>query len=180
MRTKVGYCALRIGQAALLFAAALVCASAFGANPCALDVQDGIGGTGVEPAGTTPSQPPDGISGTRASPAPRAATGGAQTEDDGIGGTGIVGTITGFASVCVNGIEVHVDASTRVDANGAAFAPNRLAIGHVVAVDARGHGPEVHARRISVLFEVAGPITAIDRSGGRIHVMGQAVDLAGA
>src|ERR1700760_2738588 len=38
----------------------------------------------------------------------------------GIGGTGIVGVVTGFASVCVDGLEVRVDRNVSVSINGAA------------------------------------------------------------
>src|SRR5262249_47773517 len=36
------------------------------------------------------------------------------TTERGLGGTGIVGVITGFSSICINGLEVAYDATTPV------------------------------------------------------------------
>lgn len=95
----------------------------------------------------------------------------------GIGGTGIVGTITGFASVCVNGLEVHYDVATPVTANGMASAADRLAVGQVVAIEAGPSARGLEARRISVLHAVAGPVTEVRAGEGVIRVMGQKVRL---
>ncbi len=38
--------------------------------------------------------------------------------DRGIGGTGIIGVVTGFASICVNGLEVQYDNTVPVDIDG--------------------------------------------------------------
>ena len=65
----------------------------------------GIGGTGVTAHGEK------GLGGTGII-AGDPGTGG------GIGGTGIVGVISGFASICVNDVEVHFDANTPVLDNG--------------------------------------------------------------
>src|ERR1700687_2638762 len=40
--------------------------------------------------------------------------------DRGIGGTGIVGVVTGFASICVDGLEVRLDKTASVSINGSA------------------------------------------------------------
>ena len=93
----------------------------------------------------------------------------------GLGGTGIVGTITGFASVCVNGLEVHYDDATPVTANGAASAANQLAVGQMVAIEALPSTRGLTARRISVLHAVAGPVTEVQPGQGMIRVMGQTV-----
>ena len=65
----------------------------------------GFGGTG--------SVADRGIGGT-GQMADRGFGGTGQVADRGLGGTGIVGTITGFASVCVNGVEVAFDATAPV------------------------------------------------------------------
>ncbi|UUZ77687.1 DUF5666 domain-containing protein [Polaromonas sp. P1(28)-13] len=79
----------------------------------------------------------------------RPRLGGTGISEGGIGGTGIVGVITGFASICVNGVEVHFDAGTPVSDNGQPGSARQLAVGQVVAVRAAGAGAEVSARNIA-------------------------------
>jgi hypothetical protein len=47
-----------------------------------------------------------------------------QTADRGIGGTGIVGVITGFSSVCVDGLEVSYGSTTTVSMAGSSPRPS--------------------------------------------------------
>jgi hypothetical protein len=100
--------------------------------------------------------------------------------DGGIGGTGIraeadltlFGVITGFGSICVNGIEVHYSGATPVALNGA----SALAIGQTVLVQASSLGEtQAQATAIKVAAAVVGPVTAVDASSGIVHVLGQAV-----
>lgn len=125
----------------------------------------GLGGTGA-----TAQASPGGIGGT-GRPA-----GVAQGGPPGLGGTGIVGVVTGFASVCVNGVEVEVEPDTPVQRDGAGASSLReLAVGQLVAVQASGGGAEVRARRIAVLDAVVGPVDAIDAPRGELRVLGQRV-----
>lgn len=140
---------------------------------------------GVGTAGTTANRcagggrlRPDegGIGGTGARPV-------APGDDDGIGGTGIqargetglIGTITGFASICVAGAEVHYDADTPVRIDGRPATARDLAVGQVVELVADGSGAELHAREIAVRHIVAGPVTRADVERGEIAVVGQIV-----
>jgi hypothetical protein len=93
--------------------------------------------------------------------------------DGGIGGTGIVGTITGFASVCVNGVEVHYDDKVPVSENGRTSSVGALAVGQVVALDAGPGKLGLTARRIEVVHALEGPVTKSE--GGRLEVMGAPV-----
>src|SRR6185369_3233583 len=86
----------------------------------------GLGGTGVASGGI-------GGTGIRTG-----GIGGTGISNGGIGGTGIVGVITGFASICVNGVEVHYGADTPVLADGRQAQAGDLAVGQVVAVSASG------------------------------------------
>ena len=98
---------------------------------------------------------------------------GADPGEGGIGGTGIIGTVTGFASVCVNGVEVHYDNKVPVAENGRASSVAALAVGQVVALDAAQGRLGLTARRIEVVHALEGPVT---RSGaGRLEVMGAPV-----
>jgi len=126
-------------------------------------------------------QRPDegGIGGTGAHPS-------APDDDDGIGGTGIsaggdvgvIGTITGFASICVGELEIHYGPGTPVLMDGQPATDAELAVGQVVEVVATGTGSEVNARRIAVRHIVVGPVTGIDGEHSRIDVIGQTVQLS--
>jgi hypothetical protein len=158
------------------------------ASPACVDMPGGIGGRG-SPAhgggigGTGAPTPEGGIGGTGAAPQPQGGgiggTGDLATErSGGVGGTGIVGTITGFASVCVNGIEVHYAPTTPVSVNGHPADARTLAVGQVVAIDAEPGARGLAARSIAVLDAVHGPITHVGPEG--IGVMGQSVKVTGA
>lgn len=125
----------------------------------------GLGGTGVDPGG---------IGGT-GQVAARPRIGGTGIDPGGIGGTGIVGVITGFASICVNGLEVHFDDTTPVTDAGEPVPARQLALGQLVAVQARGQGTELSASRIALIHTVVGPIGALDAIAGRMVVLGQTV-----
>jgi len=93
----------------------------------------------------------------------------------GIGGTGIVGTVTGFASVCINGLEVHYDPATVVTQNGLPADVATLALGQVIAIDAAHSERGLVAQRISILNLLEGPVTGATPESGLIQVMGQVV-----
>lgn len=95
----------------------------------------------------------------------------------GIGGTGIVGTVTGFASVCINGLEVHYDPTTPVTRNGLPADLSTLAIGQVIAIDTTDTPKGLSARRISILNVLEGPVTSITPGSGGIMVMNQTVHI---
>jgi hypothetical protein len=94
--------------------------------------------------------------------------------DRGIGGTGIVGVVTGFASVCVDGLEVAYTAITQVDLAGTSAGPADLRAGQVVAIDASARDAGLYARKISVRYEVVGPVQAVG-GDGVLSVAGQRV-----
>lgn len=122
----------------------------------------GLGGTG---APMVAQDPGNGLGGT-GSP----LAGG----DSGLGGTGIVGVVTGFASICVNGVEVDYSPSMPVDRDGVAAPVSELAVGQLVALQAVGQGDQLRARRIAVIDAAVGPLTAVDARTGRFDVMQQA------
>ncbi len=127
-------------------------------------VANGIAGTGKQVAQTptqAPTQLANGIAGT-----------GRQVAE---GVTVLFGVITGFASICVNGVEIHFDDTTPISLNGVEAKPDQLAVGQVVAVLANGQGSEVDAQKISVLPAVQGPITRIDHAN--LQVMGQPIKI---
>ncbi len=105
----------------------------------------------------------------------RPGIGGTGIDNGGIGGTGIVGVITGFASICVNGVEVHFDATTPLSVDGRKAAARELAVGQVVAVRAAGTHDQVSALHIAVLHALVGPVSQVDANSGHLVMMGQRV-----
>jgi len=103
--------------------------------------------------------------------------------EGGIGGTGqraqadvgVVGVITGFASICVNGIEVHYDAATPVSVNGEPSSLDALAVGKVVSVRAVGSGSQARARSIDIVDSAVGTVSAVENAGALLEVQGQRV-----
>jgi len=138
--------------------AAVACSAASPLNP-AVQIP-GIGGTGA-----VASRDPGGIGGT----------GQVAQEGTGMGGTGIVGVVTGFASVCVNGVEVEVEFDTPVQRDGQGASLYELAVGQLVAVRAQGAGTEVRAQRIEMLDAVVGPVEGIDTDRRVLRVLDQRV-----
>jgi hypothetical protein len=176
----------RSGLAALPIALALlVCCGAptraWAADNCAggggpRPDEGGIGGTGVLPGGG--EEDDSGVGGTGARP-------GGADDDSGVGGTGIsaggdtgvIGTVTGFASICVGEIEIHYDAGAVVHVDGQPATPAQLAVGQVVEVVAAGSGSELDARQISVRHIVVGPVSGAAAEGNELGVIGQTVRL---
>jgi hypothetical protein len=109
--------------------------------------------------------------------------GGTGIDGGGIGGTGqraeaevgVLGVVTGFASICVNGIEVHYDAKTPVSLNGDPSSASALGIGQVVSVRAVGAGTQARAQSIEIIDAVVGRINAVEGTGTLLQVNGQRV-----
>jgi len=94
-------------------------------------------------------------------------------DDSGIGGTGIYGSITGFASVCVNGLRIHHGPATRFERNGAHASADDLAVGHVVWIRASTRDGRLHADTVEAVSAVIGPLER--RVGPQLSVAGRAV-----
>jgi hypothetical protein len=120
-----------------------------------------------------------------------AASGAASAEPDpigGMGGTGImargpealglvIGTITRFGSICVNGIEIALDDTVPVTAQGQPVAAGAIALGQVVRVLTDLQGGRARARTIDVVSAVSGPVTARDAAAQTFDVMGRTVHM---
>lgn len=134
--------------------------------------EGGIGGTGHEP----PDAPERGGVGGTGAPA------GVQGRHELAGlpvrpgeAIGIVGVVTGFGSICVNGLRLEIDAATPVSENGRRASTGTLAVGQFVSIDARATEQGLRAQEVAIVHLMEGPIS--DRAGGGIAVMGQPVDL---
>lgn len=174
LRKLVATLALSACAATIAQAAAPACVDPGGIGGSGAPAREGgIGGTGAPAAaneggfGGTGNMARSGVGGT-----------GAPAGEGGFGGTGIVGTITGFASICVNGVEVHYEDTVPVTENGIGSATARLAVGQVVAVEAGTSERGLEARNISILNAYEGPLTALPDAASPLRVMGQAVRIA--
>jgi hypothetical protein len=88
---------------------------------------------------------------------------------------GIAGIVTGFASICVDGLEVRYDASSVVDIDGAALSAESLRAGQVAIIFAAVAADGLHARSISIRSEVTGRIESVNRGTGVFRIAGQTV-----
>ncbi len=100
-------------------------------------------------------------------------------EQRGLGGTGIVGVVTGFGSICVNGFEVDVTPATAVTVEGLPANQGDVRLGQVVTVEAYPDGAMLRAARVNVSLAVAGPVSEIAADRSRLTVAGQSVTVAG-
>ena len=94
-------------------------------------------------------------------------------DDRGIGGTGVVGVITGFGSICVDGLEVALDPAADVSVDGEPATASALRIGQLVALQATDAAVAPHADWLAVRHEVVGEVQTA--SEGVLVVAGQRV-----
>jgi len=99
----------------------------------------------------------------------------ARPEERGLGGTGIIGVVTGFGSICVNGLEVEMAAGTAVTIEGLPASQGDIRLGQLVAVEAYADGPGLTAARVNVAIAVAGPVSEVAADRSRLTVAGQSV-----
>jgi hypothetical protein len=96
---------------------------------------------------------------------------------DGIWETGIYGTITGFGSLCINGVRVLLPEAAQLEREGERVDPKELRVGHVVSVEVADHGGTLSALRVSLRSAIEGPVTNVDPAEMWLEVMGQRVEL---
>ena len=98
-------------------------------------------------------------------------------DESGIGGTGIVGIISGFGSICVNGLEIQYDSTTPVVEEGVSINVSQLALGQTVSILASSVTQNYYAKEIHVFHEVKGVVESVDSTNGIFSVLGQTVHL---
>ena len=122
-----------------------------------------------------------------------AVTAGNEDEDIGIGGTGkqlasessiggtgkhpvgILGTVTGFGSIFVNGIEIEYDENTPFSINGNPSPVQQLAIGDVVEVLTTDGNKFTHAQAINLRHEVIGKVESVEPETFSFSINGQSI-----
>ena len=129
-------------------------------TPQFASLESGFGGTGLLPCPQTQAYTPgdSGFGGT------------GHSEQCGFGGTGVIGTITDFGSIWVNGLKIALAPNTRIDSN--LEQPVTLAIGHQVITHTAPDALETDY--VQVLYPIAGRIEQLSQqliqvAGERIH-----------
>lgn len=180
-----------------LLALVTVSSALHAANPClsggAPQPREGAGkdGTGTGGTGYTArlnnSTDGSGAGGTGHAPGKGDGSGAGGTgapqmaanDGSGTGGTGheteVEGVITGFASICVNGLELHYQADTPIAVNGKAASPKDLAVGQVVRAQAKGKDDQFAIARLQIRYVMVAPLQ--DISASHAQVMGKNVRL---
>ncbi|MDP1924207.1 MAG: hypothetical protein Q8K57_05420 [Thiobacillus sp.] len=149
----------------------------YASNPCTTGgapiMRDGSGqgGTGLRPQDTDGT----GQGGTgRSSGTPSDGDG------SGSGGTGLMveveGVITGFASICVNGLELHYSPTTPVTLHGKMATPKDLAVGQVVRALAKGQGDQLAVQHVQVRHFLIATIQGVKPGG--VLALGRAISLS--
>ncbi|MEM7547766.1 MAG: DUF5666 domain-containing protein [Pseudomonadota bacterium] len=109
---------------------------------------------------------------TACAPLPRIA--GTEQEDPrgGIGGTGIVGTLTGFGSLLINGQRIEIAETAEILGPLGPLAQTDLAVGQVLSVEANRAEGVLQARRILIADPLIGPIDAVAEDRRSLTILG--------
>lgn len=93
----------------------------------------------------------------------------------------VIGTITGFGSIFVNGVEYDTETATILD-DGRTIAETDLAVGDLVTVEGAidEDGATGTAARVIFDAEVEGPVASLDVANARFVVLGRTVQVDGA
>ena len=95
----------------------------------------------------------------------------------GIGGTGIVGTLTDFGSLIVNGLKIELDQTTKVLDIFGSTSQDRLFLGQNLTIEAATEGDNLVGKRVLINHPVIGTIEKVDASGTRAIVADVQVQL---
>lgn len=93
----------------------------------------------------------------------------------GIGGTGIVGTLTDFGSVKVNGLTVAVGSGTEILGAAGTRQVKDLQVGQMLSIEASGGPDALTAARLVVVHPVVGTVSAISTARGLATIGGVTV-----
>ena len=100
-------------------------------------------------------------------------TGMLASSGNGLGGTGIVGEITGFGSVFVNGIEVEYNTKTPFSINGEKSSFQQLNIGDIVEILTTNDKTHTNAKIINLRHEVIGRVESVNKITHSFKIQGQ-------
>ncbi|MEM1275702.1 MAG: DUF5666 domain-containing protein [Pseudomonadota bacterium] len=95
----------------------------------------------------------------------------------GLGGTGIVGTLTDFGSLLVNGLRVETASALSVSSALGALAVEALAIGHQLTIEAATEDGRLVAKRVHLAHPVIGQVAEMGSDGRTGSIAGIRVAL---
>lgn len=103
-------------------------------------------------------------------------------EDRGLGGSGIragiIGVVTGFGSLCVNGYEVELDENSVVTLEGRPASEADIHLGQLVVIEADQTEGKLRAASVDVRLAAMGPVSTVSPDGKTLTVLGQTVRLS--
>ncbi len=114
----------------------------------------------------------------------------AESDDDefGIGGTGImvgnqqgagvIGMITGYGSIFVNGIEIETENKATISIDGTRVKAHDFEIGEVVEVLTVDSNTHTQAQHINIRHEIIGPVSHYDSGKQTAIILGQTIQLS--
>jgi hypothetical protein len=107
---------------------------------------------------------------------------GISTGDRGLGGSGmragIIGVVTGFASLCVNGFEVELDETSVVTVEGHPATQADVHLGQLVVIEAEAAGGKLRAASVDVRLAAMGPVSTVSDDGKTLTLLGQTVRMS--
>jgi len=92
--------------------------------------------------------------------------------EGGIGGTGIVGLLTEFGSILINGKRITTDHTTAFSDGFGPIRETSLRIGDSLTIEASGPDSALVARRVHITHPVVGAISAVSNTGRTIRING--------
>lgn len=92
--------------------------------------------------------------------------------EGGIGGTGIVGLLSEFGSLIINGEKVITDSGTRYSDALGSISPNALSIGNSLTIEARRENDGLSAKRVHLTHPLIGKIEKSSSDGATLSING--------
>ncbi|MEM9011004.1 MAG: DUF5666 domain-containing protein [Pseudomonadota bacterium] len=90
----------------------------------------------------------------------------------GIGGTGIVGTLTDLGSLRVNGLRIATDAETAFSGPFGAIDATEVMVGDSLTIEASTTEAGLRAQRVHLTQPLVGPVEAISADGRQLRILG--------
>jgi hypothetical protein len=93
-------------------------------------------------------------------------------------GAGIIGMITGYGSIFVNGIEIETESQATISIDGNKVKAHDFEIGEVVEVLTVDTNAHTQAQHINIRHEIIGPVSHYDAGKQSAVILGQTIQLS--
>ena len=97
--------------------------------------------------------------------------------EGGIGGTGIVGLVTGFGSLIVNGIIVDTTGATQYSTALGFTSASSVRVGDSLTIEATTRGGRLEAKRVHLTHPLVGQVQSVSADGTTLWINGVQVQL---